>query len=526
MSIFTPQAMKRWRADPVLFIEEVLINPEDGKPFKLLDSEREFLKHAFKLKPNGRLLYPEMIYACPKKSGKTTWAAVFMITLLLLYGGQRPEGISAANDEEQATSRVLEQIKRIVEASPALAAEARIISGKVIIADAIIISIPSSASSAAGSNQNIAVLDEAWAYTSENARRLVDELIPPPTRKIACRLTVTYAGWTGESKWLEEMYLRSLTLPEIGPSLRAGDGMLCFWSHEPVAYWQDADWLADMRKSLRPSQYARMIENRFSAAHDSFISLSEWDQCVDSSLKHVISDRKLQVWAGCDASTKHDSTALALVTFDQQDQCVRLVDHRIFVPTPEHPIDFELAIEQTILDWNGRFNLKTVYFDPFQMASTNARLVRAGVPMEEYSQSTPNLTATAENLFELVRARNLQVYPSEAIRLAVSQTVASESSRGWKLSKLVQSHKIDIVIALSMAALAAVRAQAEPQGYDPKSAEFARAWLDGPDPDDPAEIARRKAEADRRAYRDELMNRFGRPVSLNFDRVKRKDEVE
>ena len=51
------------------------------------------------------------------------------------------------------------------------------------------------------------------------------------------------------------------------------------------------------------------------------------------------------------------------------------------------------------------------------------------------------------------------------MRLAVSRAVIVESSRGWRLDKLKQQHKIDVVVALSMACLAAVRGQGKP-GYD------------------------------------------------------------
>src|SRR4051794_14125347 len=47
--------------------------------------------------------------------------------------------------------------------------------------------------------------DELWGYTSERARRLWDEMITSPARKISCRLTTTYAGFTGESVLLEEL---------------------------------------------------------------------------------------------------------------------------------------------------------------------------------------------------------------------------------------------------------------------------------------------------------------------------------
>jgi hypothetical protein len=65
-------ALVRWRADPIVFIEEVLHDPETRKPFVLLPAERAFLLHAFQLNDRGRLLCPEQVYPCPKKSGETS----------------------------------------------------------------------------------------------------------------------------------------------------------------------------------------------------------------------------------------------------------------------------------------------------------------------------------------------------------------------------------------------------------------------------------------------------------------------
>ena len=44
---FDRAALRRYREAPVAFIEEVLIDPESGRPFILLPAERDFLKHAF-----------------------------------------------------------------------------------------------------------------------------------------------------------------------------------------------------------------------------------------------------------------------------------------------------------------------------------------------------------------------------------------------------------------------------------------------------------------------------------------------
>ena len=153
------------------------------------------------------------------------------------------------------------------------------------------------------------------------------------------------------------------------------------------------------------------------------------------------------------------------VSFDKKSSCVRLVAHRVFTPTPGDPIDFEATVERTILDWRQRYILRQVLFDPFQMAAVSQRLAKAFVPIEEFPQTIPNLTQATSNLFDLIAARQLVLYPDAAMRLAVSRAIITESSRGWKLDKLKQHHHIDIVVALSMAALAAVQGQAKP-GYN------------------------------------------------------------
>jgi phage terminase large subunit-like protein len=365
--------------------------------------------------------------------------------------------------------------RRIIEASATLKREARITQDKIAFPaiNATISAIASDHASAAGGAQSIACFDELWAFTSERSHRLWDEMVPVPTRKVSARLTTTYAGFEGESQLLEGLYKRGLQQPVIGNDLYAGDGLLMFWSHEPIAPWQDEGWLAEMRRSLRPNAFLRMIENRFVTTETSFIDLAWWDACVDPAVSPVVKDRSRPVYVGIDASVKRDSTAIVVVSWDHKQQKARLLWHRIFQPSPSEPLDFEAAVETTILDLHKRFRLKQVLFDPYQMVAVAQRLQRAGVKMVEYPQSSPNLTAASQNLYELIKGRNLVAYPDAAIRLAVSRAVAIESPRGWRIAKEKQSHKIDVVVALAMAALAAVQ---NPSRYD-----SSYDWVFGPD---------------------------------------------
>jgi phage terminase large subunit-like protein len=451
-------SIDHWKADPVRFIESVLHDPETGKPFQLLAAEKDFLAHAFKRDADGRLLYPEQCFAAPKKSGKTGFAALHMLATVLLFGDRFAEGYALANDLEQAQSRVFQAIRRIVEASPLLKSEARITADKIVFPafhSATISAIACDYTGAAGGNPTISCFDELWGFTSENSRRLWDEMVPPPTRKIACRLVVTYAGFSGESVLLEELHARGMALPEVAPSLHAGDGMLMFWSHTPIAPWQTESWLAEMRRSLRPNQFLRMIENRFVTSESSFVDMAKWDACVDPTLTPVYSDKNLPVHIGVDASTKHDSTAIVAVT-PLPDKRVRVVAHRVFQPTPDQPLDFEATVEATLIDLCNRFAVRAIHFDPYQMQSTAQRLAKRGLPVQEFPQTVPNLTIASQRLWELIEARGLILYPDAAMRLAASRAIAIESPRGWRIAKEKQSHKIDVIVALGMAAHAAV----------------------------------------------------------------------
>lgn len=454
-----PSALARWQRDPAAFITEVMNNPETGAPFTLLDAERSFLNHAFTITDVGRLLFPEQVYSAPKKSGKTGFAAMHMLTTTLVFGGRFAEGYCVANDFEQAQGRVFQAIRRIVECSPFLRREANITANRIEFpaTSAVITAIASDYAGAAGANPTISCFDELWGYTSERSRRLWDEMVPSPARRISMRLVTTYAGFEGESELLEELHKRGLLQPHLGPALHAGDGLLFFWTHDPVAPWQTNEWLAQMRATMRPSAYLRQIENRFVTTESPFVEMAWFDACVAPAATMLAADPHLPVYVGIDASTKHDSTAIVACTWDRTSNKARLVWHRIFQPSPDNPLDFEATVERTVLDLRTRFIIRKAIFDPWQMQSTGQRLRVQGVNIEEFPQSSPRLTEASQNLYELIKSGNIVLYPDADIRLAVSRAVAKETSRGWRIGKEKQTHKIDVVVALGMAALVAAQ---------------------------------------------------------------------
>jgi phage terminase large subunit-like protein len=132
------------------------------------------------------------------------------------------------------------------------------------------------------------------------------------------------------------------------------------------------------------------------------------------------------------------------------------------------------------------------------MVSVAQRLEKAHIQIEPYPQTVPNLTAATQNLYDLIQSRGIILYPDAAMRLAISRAVFHESSRGWRLDKLRQSYKIDVIVALSMAALAAVKGQAE-YSYDLWGPAFE--WND--EPNEQTDKAARD-----QTYRNELAARI------------------
>jgi phage terminase large subunit-like protein len=147
-------ALTRWQRDPCSFIEQVMVDPETGRPLQLLPAERRFLEHTFRTNDAGRLIYSEQIFSAPKKSGKTAFAAMHTLVTTLIFGGNYAEGYTLANDLDQSVGRVFQAIKRIVEKSPHLRREAKVTAKSIDFPQtgAVIQAIASDYAGAAGVN--------------------------------------------------------------------------------------------------------------------------------------------------------------------------------------------------------------------------------------------------------------------------------------------------------------------------------------------------------------------------------------
>ena len=257
----------KYGRDPAAFIDRFVTRNEKGRPWKLSAYQRRVLRLAFRWSRAGALLLRLLLWGEPKKSGKTFIAAV----LGLWCGFVTPdsETIVAANDLEQAQSRVFRTMVALLKHNPELGASATVRAAEILLSNGHrIVVISSDYRGAAGSRHTLVIFDELWGYMLERAERLFEELTPPPTEPNAWALVVTTAGFVGESVLLERLYQRGLAGERLDVDLEVyrADDLVMFWSHTPRQPWQTPEYYAEQARSLRPSTFARLHRNEWVSA--------------------------------------------------------------------------------------------------------------------------------------------------------------------------------------------------------------------------------------------------------------------
>lgn len=465
--------LTKYLRDPVAFIDDLVTKNELGHPFHLFDHQREILRVLFAFDADGRLPWDTILWSSIKKDGKS-----FVNALVCTWWGftqEPPSEIDVrSNDMEQSLSRVFRMIVGLLRHNPVLGRSAKIQSDRILLSNGTIIrAIPADWKGESGGNQGMLSFDELWGYSSEAARRSWDEAPPVPTKKNSVRWVSSYAGIIGESDLLEEQYKRAVDKTEhpdgqgerIHPTLpiyanRTGR-IGCYWDHEGKMPWQTPEYLAARRRDQRPASYLRQCENRWVTGMEEFITLEMWDRCVDPALTPLLPTRDRRLFVGWDLGTVGDNAAVVGVI--REGNAVILAVHRIWRPSRREPLDISNTVEKYLRELREHYLVDVMLGDPWQAHQMCTVLEQERFPIRKYNQTQEGMTRMGEVLFDLLTGKNLRMYPSEELKAQALSTVAIESSRGWRIAKEKTSRKIDAIIALSMACVAAVEKK-QPMG--------------------------------------------------------------
>ena len=470
--------LQRYRTDFSSFVGDFIGVNELGKPFQLMNHQRRILGMAFAFNQDGRLPWDTIIYSAPKKSGKTFVNA--LVTVWWAYTQEPPNKLLiCANDLEQARGRVFRAIQKIIQNNPKLGRSVEIQSRQIQLSNgSLITALPTEYAGAAGSNHGLTSWDELWGYTSEASERLWEELTPVPTRKNSIRFITTYAGWENESKLLWNLYRLAVDQEEQaeGQGVRMRQDLpvfanrqariLCYWDHEQRMPWQAADYYETQRKNMRAGTFLRLHENRWATAESTFITPELWDPCVDLQhrpLPPMPRERSPVLFLGVDVGIKHDSSAVVGIYWNGETLCLGC--HRIWKPSKSEPLDLEHTVEEYLREMYSRFRVGSIRVDPYQMHRSMSILKSARLPINEFPQTSGNTTRMGQTLFDLLKGRNIRLYPAPELRQQALSTVAIENQRGWRVAKEKTSKHIDAIVALAMASVVALEAVSRARSY-------------------------------------------------------------
>jgi hypothetical protein len=455
-----------YRTDPAKFIDDFLPVNEKGEPWTLSAYQRKVLALALRFSAEGRLTgLRYLLWGEPKKSGKTLVAAA--LVAWWAFTRAHTEVIVVANDERQAVGRVFRTLVALVERNTGLKGSATIRSTWIELTNGTRVeAIALDYTGEAGGRQSLVSYDEPWGIMTERARRLFEELTPPPSEAESWVLMTTTAGFVGESELLEALYRVGLNGERLDEELelhRAG-ALTMFWSHTARQQWQTPEYYAEQRQTLRPNAYRRLHENTWVTGTEAFVTGEDWDACVDADLMPVLGGYAFPTVHAVDFAPKHDFTAR--VSVQARGDRLVLVGHRIWKPTAGEPLDLEETVERDLRECHRRGKCAAIVADPYQMHGSITRLQKMGLPIREVPQTVGNTTAFSQSLYDAIKGRTLSMYPAADLREQALNAVAVETGRGWRLAKEKTSRKIDGVVALAMAVHELIEQLAKPD-YGP-----------------------------------------------------------
>jgi Terminase large subunit, ATPase domain/Terminase large subunit, endonuclease domain len=436
--------------DIIRWAEQNFYLAETRKPIVLLDHEKEFLRELF-AEPVKNLA----VLGQPKKTGKSTMAALIALYTLCNVG-TGSEIYLLGPDQEQAELVIYGKIKKAVRLNKELRKTCKIEKRKIThrVNENFILAMACSSTNV-GLAPTLTVFDELWRFTSQEAKDTWNELTNIPAEgRMNLNLVVSYAGRAeDEDGILHGLYKKGMSQQE--------DPKFLFRWHGEELYdkipWVTESYLKSQKTRLHPAVYARLHQNEWVSGNEAFLEADIIDQCTMPERSPGMSfDGPVVV--GVDAALKHDTSAVVVVGCQRDDEidqnkALILIDHRCFVPLKGQTLDLASTVEKAILDFNKKYNVRRVVYDPFQMQRSAQGLRKAGLRVKEIPQTASTCTEFSELLLNLLTSRGLILYPDPVVRQHLLNTRVKQTDRGCRIVKGKASQKIDLAIALSMACL-------------------------------------------------------------------------
>lgn len=452
------KALSLQDADPVAWIERHMYIPETNAPVQLQPYHKAMIREALRKDSDGLYVYSTVLWSDTKKSAKTLCASA--VALYLAWHNAYETIRIIGNDQKQSDSRTFFYIRRAIQLNKALRSLCKVVRYTVRLPNETTIqAVPVDPKGEAGGGDLFTCFTELWGMKNEASQQLWSETTLSPLKfGKSLRWCESYAGFVGESPILENLYdtlvkqgepITLVECPDL-PVYRNGR-MLGMWNKTPRCPWQTAQYYASEKQTLTPSEYSRMHENEWSAPSSVFVPAEWWQAC--SGVLPTFSKYVPMVIA-MDAAVTGDCFGVVAVSRVKDVVYVRYA--RSWTPPKNGKINFN-EIEAEIRRLAREYNIECVCYDPYQLEDMANRLTLEGVAyMRAFAQGAPRLIAD-KLLYDTIRERRLvhSNEPTLAEHVANADAETANDNR-LRLVKRRNEHKIDLVVALSMATCIAV----------------------------------------------------------------------
>lgn len=443
-----------WSADPVEWIEKNFYVPELKGPLVLAPYQKAALREATRRDESGKFVYSTIVWSDLKKSIKSTIAAA--VTLWRCWNLKWGQAIIVANDLKQADSRVGFYMRRAIELNPQMKITTAIRNYRIELLNRTSIeAVAIDPSGEAGSNADMVVFSELWGAHQQAQKRMWTEMTLPPAKfGLSQRWVETYAGYSGESPLLEQLYDnglkhgKQLNLGIKGLEVYANEAARLFvlWNTKPRLPWQTPEYYAQESAILEPNEFQRVHRNQWVSSSNIFIEPEWWAAC-----RGIIPDIQTNepMIIGLDAGVASDCFAIVGVT--RRDDLFYVRYAKAFYPPKGGKLDFavpeaeirRLAKEYNVLEW---------VYDEYQLHDMAGRLTAEGLGwFRAFPQGSPRAVAD-KHLQDVIRERRVRHPGFHDLDEHITQANAKiEASDKLRLVKQSELRKIDLAVALSMA---------------------------------------------------------------------------
>lgn len=396
-------------------------------------------------------------------SGKTRIAAL-VAAWLASHSGRYSEIYCLANDGKQSADRVLAAVKRANELGGLgwrdKMTRVEMPNGSFIEA------VPVDPTGEAGANPTASIWSEMWGFRLSAKERLWTEFTIPPTRHgRAVRWVESYAGYTGESPVLEQLYhegveqgRRHPDFPDLPVTVNERARLFCYWDHEPRMSWQTDAYYQAEAALLTENEFNRIHRNRWVSSETEAIPIENWDLCYDPNLPPNVGPNT-PVVIGVDLGVSGDSTAAVMVSRHPANHdliAIRLT--RVWKPPKGGKIDYSTTIEPTLREWCKRYHVVAVAYDEYQAHKMMTDLRREGLawfvdfPQGKGTKQKPGRPVADKMTYDLVMSRKLAHLNDPEMREHVQNAAGkSVEERYMRFVKKAQRLRIDLLVAASMA---------------------------------------------------------------------------